>query len=395
MGGSIPKVSIGMPVYNGAGYIADAIESILKQTFTEFELIISDNCSDDGTAEVCDYYSKKDPRIKYIPQSTNLGARANFITVFDESVGEYFMWAAVDDIRSEEFLEANYKFLSFNRDFVSSTSVAKLTSLHSDNDEMGCWELSQPRFSSRLLTFYSSWHANSHFYGMHRRKIVAEWRGLSSEYIPFLGDDWDFCVHMLVNGKMHCDQSATVYIGAAGVCRVTNLYAEHRHSILDDHFPFKGNSIYALKKLFTSEGWTFSELMLLCKQLWKYNRKGMKHRKKIEKYDTECSVLVEQLLVEKINEVVICGAGEIGTRLAAICIKNNINVTAFTDKKANGDQVKLMGCHIPILTLEEGYNNGGLNFLIGAVKYSEQISEELLMLTESEHKKVKVYKLNL
>jgi len=101
-----PKVSIGMPVYNGEKFIREALDSLLAQTFTDFELIISDNASTDGTEAICREYASRDLRIRYVRQPVNRGAVANFQFVLDESVGEYFMWAADDDSRSENYIEA-------------------------------------------------------------------------------------------------------------------------------------------------------------------------------------------------------------------------------------------------------------------------------------------------
>lgn len=92
-----PAVSIGMPVYNGGKYIREALDSLLDQSFTDFELIISDNASTDGTEAICQQYAAKDARIRYVRQPVNLGALANFTFVLDEARGGYFMWAAADD----------------------------------------------------------------------------------------------------------------------------------------------------------------------------------------------------------------------------------------------------------------------------------------------------------
>jgi len=99
-----PLVSIGMPVYNGARYIREALDSLLGQTFTDFELIISDNASTDSTEAICREYAAKDQRIRYIRQSHNLGASGNFKFVLDQALGEYFMWAAHDDKWSSNYL---------------------------------------------------------------------------------------------------------------------------------------------------------------------------------------------------------------------------------------------------------------------------------------------------
>lgn len=99
-GGKAPQVSIGMPVYNGERFIREALDSLLAQIFTDFELIISDNASTDGTEAICRDYVAKDARIRYVRQTENRGAAANFQFVLDEAVGEYFMWASADDIWS-------------------------------------------------------------------------------------------------------------------------------------------------------------------------------------------------------------------------------------------------------------------------------------------------------
>ncbi len=99
-----PKVSIGMPVYNGAAYISKALDSLLAQTFSDFELIISDNASIDGTDKICRRYAARDARVRYIRQDVNRGASANFSFVLDEARGEYFMWAASDDIWLPDFI---------------------------------------------------------------------------------------------------------------------------------------------------------------------------------------------------------------------------------------------------------------------------------------------------
>ncbi len=100
-----PRVSIGMPVYNGEKYVGKAIESLLAQTFKDFELIISDNASTDLTEQICRQYAKKDARIRYYRNEKNLGAARNFNRVFELSSAEYFKWAGHDDSWAPEYLE--------------------------------------------------------------------------------------------------------------------------------------------------------------------------------------------------------------------------------------------------------------------------------------------------
>ena len=100
-----PRISIGMPVFNGEKYIREALDSILAQTYQDFELIISDNASTDGTRRICLEYAREDSRISYYRNEKNFGASRNFNRVFELSRGEYFKWAAHDDVHAPEFLE--------------------------------------------------------------------------------------------------------------------------------------------------------------------------------------------------------------------------------------------------------------------------------------------------
>lgn len=94
---SPPMVSIGLPVYNAATYLQEALDALLAQDYPHFELIISDNASTDATPDICQAYMAKDARIRYYRNDVNLGANYNFRRVFDLSSNDYFMWAAHDD----------------------------------------------------------------------------------------------------------------------------------------------------------------------------------------------------------------------------------------------------------------------------------------------------------
>lgn len=84
------RVSIGLPVYNGEQYLAKALDSLLAQTFTDFEVIISDNASTDRTSEICAAYLERDPRIRYYRNQQNIGAAPNFNRTFELATGMYF-----------------------------------------------------------------------------------------------------------------------------------------------------------------------------------------------------------------------------------------------------------------------------------------------------------------
>ena len=100
-----PCVSVGMPVYNGERYIAQAIESILSQTFHDFEVIICDNASSDTTEQICKAYAVRDPRVRYYRNDRNRGAAWNHKRVVELARGEYFKWQCHDDYCDSTFLE--------------------------------------------------------------------------------------------------------------------------------------------------------------------------------------------------------------------------------------------------------------------------------------------------
>ncbi len=104
MSTTAPKVSIGLPVRNGQDYLAEAIDSILAQTWADFELVISDNASTDATERICRTYAVQDRRIRYHRMDRDIGAAGNFNFVFRQGRGAYFKWAAADDLIEPEFL---------------------------------------------------------------------------------------------------------------------------------------------------------------------------------------------------------------------------------------------------------------------------------------------------
>ena len=101
---STPLVSVGLFVYNGELFLEESLHSILNQTFTDFELIISDNASTDRTREIVEAYAKRDHRIRYYRNEKNMGAGWNARRVYELASRRYFKWAAVDDLIEPEFL---------------------------------------------------------------------------------------------------------------------------------------------------------------------------------------------------------------------------------------------------------------------------------------------------
>ena len=104
-----PLVSIGLPVYNGGDYLRQTVEDLLAQSYTNFELIISDNASTDETEAICRQVAAQDSRIRYVRQPGNLGGAPNHNITYALARGEYFKWVGHDDRHAPTYLEACVK----------------------------------------------------------------------------------------------------------------------------------------------------------------------------------------------------------------------------------------------------------------------------------------------
>jgi glycosyltransferase involved in cell wall biosynthesis len=101
----VPRLSIGLPVYNGESLLPEAIEALLGQSYKDFELVIADNASTDGTAEICRDYEAQDSRVRYIRHPTNIGMVANHNFLVGVARGEFFKWGSHDDLYAGDYLQ--------------------------------------------------------------------------------------------------------------------------------------------------------------------------------------------------------------------------------------------------------------------------------------------------
>ncbi len=115
-------VSIGVPVFNGEKFIGKTLDSLINQTYKNIEIIISDNFSGDKTKNICKKYCKLDPRIKFFRHDKKIDPAKNFHFVLKKSKGDFFTWNAVNDFKSQNFIEVNLAFLLANKHYVASTS---------------------------------------------------------------------------------------------------------------------------------------------------------------------------------------------------------------------------------------------------------------------------------
>jgi glycosyltransferase involved in cell wall biosynthesis len=122
----IPRLSIGLPVYNGALHLREAIASLLAQDVEDLELVICDNASTDDTQAICAEFAAEDSRVSYVRNESNIGAAPNFNRAFELCRGEYFMWGSHDDVWEPEFASACIARLEDHPDAVLCTSQVRL-----------------------------------------------------------------------------------------------------------------------------------------------------------------------------------------------------------------------------------------------------------------------------
>lgn len=231
--GSIPLLSVGIPVYNSEATVVRAIESILNQTLHDLEIIVSDNGSTDSTFELCQDLAKRDSRIKLFRQTENIGAEKNFQFVFQEAQSEFFCWAASDDFRSPDFLEVNYRFLSENSDYAASCSHNCFIGDESNLTKFG---IPNDRPEDRFIRFLQKgWETHGLFYSVFRKAALDDCKELGSSFFAF---DWYVDLCLLFHGKFNRSNAGLLTLGAGGSSMAPDFVSKMRTSPIEYCIPF-------------------------------------------------------------------------------------------------------------------------------------------------------------
>ena len=230
-----PKISIGLPVYNGEKTIEKCINSLLSQTFQDFELIISDNASDDNTSKICKEFCSNDTRIKYFRQKKNTGGGPNFEFVLAKASGEYFMWIGADDWMTSKFLEVNLSFLDSNLNFVSSASPNCYDGEENNTNKYIDFSL-KGTLKERFVKFLqNAWISNGIFYSLIRTEIIKEAKDLSNLY--YIGADWSVCFFLLSKGEVNRSKEGLLVLGKFGVSRSKDPWKKYRLKSIEIFIP--------------------------------------------------------------------------------------------------------------------------------------------------------------
>jgi len=188
-----------MPVYNGERFLAGALDSLLAQTFEDFELIIADNASTDATADICRTYEVRDRRVRYVRNECNLGVYRNFNRVFRLSAGEYFKFAAADDFCDRELVRKCVEVLDADPGVVATYAKARFVDVDGNQLEVHDpgWHLMFDAPSERLKYVLVSGHWVNLPFGLLRSKELAQTR----LFPLYVGGDCRLLGELCLRGK--------------------------------------------------------------------------------------------------------------------------------------------------------------------------------------------------
>ena len=214
----IPLVTIGLPVFDSEKTIEAAIESILNQSYQNWELIISDNNSNDQTIKIVEKFLSLDSRIFLYKQKTNIGMYRNYDFVLKKSKGKYFHWLASDDTRSNNFLEENILYLENHSDFIASCSQKYFGSLKKDQKNNINFKIDQDTAQKRINVLIDNiWESHSIYFSVIRTKAIKNCQYLGEHY---LAQDWIIDMFLAKHGKIALQKNSYIIIGESGVSKI-------------------------------------------------------------------------------------------------------------------------------------------------------------------------------
>jgi Glycosyl transferase family 2 len=213
--GGQPLVSVGLPTYNRAGLLKQAITSVLAQDYSNFELVISDNASADDTQRVCEDFCARDSRVKYIRHPTNEGPRGNFLEVLGRSRGEFFICLGDDDWLDASYVSRCTQELMENPDYSLVCGRAKYYQDGQFLADGAAVNLLQDCAEERVLAYYEQWSNNPAFYGVMRRELVP----LTWPPRPVLAGDLLIVAALAFMGKIKTINDTSINVSYSGASR--------------------------------------------------------------------------------------------------------------------------------------------------------------------------------
>lgn len=170
----VPRVSVGLAVFNGERFIDEALSALVAQTFDDLELIISDNASTDHTEEICRDYARRDKRVSYYRNQSNRGISWNYRRVFELSSGAYFKWATYDDVCAPQFIARCVDVLDDDQRVVLAHPKAVIINEFGEaqGECGGGLHLQSPRASERITQLFKNLRLSNALYGVVRSDVL-------------------------------------------------------------------------------------------------------------------------------------------------------------------------------------------------------------------------------
>ncbi|MEW6709443.1 MAG: glycosyltransferase family 2 protein [Candidatus Riflebacteria bacterium] len=242
-------LTIGMPVFNGEKTIQDALDCLLSQTFSNFKIIVSDNCSNDQSLAILKENAEKDKRIEIFQQPNNIGGKKNFEFVLQKAETEFFMWAAVDDKLKPDFIEKNIAVLMKNDQIVCSVSRVKMAGFeYLSHLEQGTRAI-MGEAKDKVRRFLENPGLNSRFYGIFKTDCLKR----SYLNFPDYAFDWSVMLETLKYGDHYeLESEETLLVrGSKGVSQslLCRQMRKTRQPFLFKVFPLLEFSIFTVKRL--------------------------------------------------------------------------------------------------------------------------------------------------
>lgn len=186
-----PLVSIGLATKNRAPLLTHALKTLSSQTYTNIELIISDNASDDTTQSICTKFEKQDTRIVYYRQQADIGASNNFDFVLQKARGKYFMWAADDDSWDKRYIEKIVSELEKHPSSVLGVSALKeYSGKNSETILLNSFKRFEKTSEALKKFLLHPKYIAGMFYGIYRTSIIQK-LGLHKDSRPYFGGTGD------------------------------------------------------------------------------------------------------------------------------------------------------------------------------------------------------------
>jgi glycosyltransferase involved in cell wall biosynthesis len=241
-------LTICMPVYNAGDALYKSLNSLLSQTYNEFQLFISDNCSTDNTITILEEFASKDDRIILFKQKQNIGQIDNFRFLISQVESEYIMFASHDDWWNPEYIYTNIQPMIENCNIVASFSKYLFVDENENIVSRRGWDISSNSRSIRLFKFFYYWD-DTWIYAIHKTELIKKygfpnWTG-ENHNVPY-DVSYPTLLKIIISGNVAFSKRVLIK-------KYIRLYSKHPHRL-----PYYNDQV---KNIFKAFYWEVRRIM--------------------------------------------------------------------------------------------------------------------------------------